>query len=214
MAGISPAGPVPEKAPGPGSVVSPPDLGHPLTCLGGFPPGSPIPRGEQGRAGRPEEEDEAAQTGAIAFTHLRGSADRSGPPQTGPGSGLGRGYRRRGGVSGEGGVGRGKRAPPFAAGNRGVAPPGPRLPVRPRPHWAVVKETSRAASGPVLSPGGTGPKAQPVSPVSGLSPGGLLVRSGPHLQAGLPAATLRAAVLHAGPSPGAVGGNRLRPRPR
>lgn len=84
-------------SPCPGSCSHPPlsgchtpTLSQPLTCLSGFPAGSSIPRGGQGRAGRQEEEDEVAQTGAIAFTHLRGTADGSGPP---PRRGRGWGYR-------------------------------------------------------------------------------------------------------------------------
>lgn len=47
-----------------------PGLGQPLTWLGGVPTGSPIARGLE------EEEDEAAEPGAVAFIHLRGTEGR------------------------------------------------------------------------------------------------------------------------------------------
>lgn len=121
LAHLSPV--LPPAATHPSQDAPPPSLVQPLTCLGGLPAGSSIPRGGQGRAGRQEEEDEVAQTGAIAFTHLRGAADGSGPPRRGGG----RGYQRMGGARGEGAwsicV-----APAPSIGNRGVAPSRPHPP--------------------------------------------------------------------------------------
>lgn len=124
--------------------------------------------------------------------------------------------------------GRGHGTLPASPAAAGATPPiGPRPPPWRRCHGDAGSESKATPPGEGgrcqgdadsgLGPGAAAVWRLPAGRRRAQSPTGvpvsLLVRSGPHLQAGLSTATVRAAVLHAGPSPGAARGNRLRPRP-